>query len=100
MANKGGHIDFMFLAPLYLAAGSATGWVLFTMSKTRMHLSRMRTARSVPYRVGRSLFRGVSVGGGCLFPGRLPPTCRQTDAFENITLPQTSFVGAKDATSE
>ena len=53
-----------------------------------MHLSRIRTARCLPYRVGRSLSRGVSVGGAVSAQGDPPPTCGQTDAFENITLPK------------
>ena len=35
------------------------------------------------------------VHGGSL-SGRPPPPCGQTDACENITLPQTSFVGGKN----
>ena len=45
---------------------------------------------------GGSLSRGVSVQGvsvllGDSLSGRLPPLCGQTDACENITLPQTIF---------
>ena len=88
MADKGGHIDFMFLDPLYLAAGSATGWVLFTMSKTRMHLCRMRTARSLPYRVGRSLSRGRLCWGGVSAQGDpLLPVDRQMP-LKNIPCPK------------
>ena len=33
MATKGGRIDFMFLGPPYLAAGSATGNGVLTLTK-------------------------------------------------------------------
>ena len=79
-----------------------------------MHSSRMRTARfSGRLCVARGLPRGCLPKGvcpgvcvwGCLPRGCLPggvclggclphPSPRgQTDAFENITLPQTSFAG-------
>ena len=38
--------------------------------------------------------RGVCPGGGCLGMSATPPN-GQTDACENITLPQTSFAGGK-----
>ena len=78
-----------------------------------MHSSRMHTARSLPYREGslskkslsrgslsrgclfrgESLSRGVSVGGVC----QVDPLPRgQTNACENITLPQTSFAGGNN----
>ena len=50
----------------------------------------MRTARSLPYWGGVSV-KGVSV--------REPP-CEQTDACENISLPQTSFAGGNKANSK
>ena len=46
----------------------------------------MCTARSLPY-------GGLCPGGSML--GRPPSPGGQTDACENITLPQTSFVGGK-----
>ena len=51
------------------------------VERTRMHSSRMRNARSLPYRGG--LCQGVP----------LPPPRGQTDTCEIITLPQTSFAG-------
>ena len=55
-------------------------WQFQTNEKTRMHSSRMRTARSLT--VSRIIRFG---GGGC--PTPLYQAC------ENITLPQTSFAG-------
>ena len=57
-----------------------------------MHSSRLRTARSLPYR-GVSVKRGwAGLSGGVLSQVDRPPR-GQTDACENITLPQTSFAG-------
>ena len=55
------------------------------MYVTRMHSSRMRTARSLPCGGGEPLSRGICQGD-C-------PPCGLTDACENITLHQTSFTG-------
>ena len=49
----------------------------------------MRTARSLPYKGGGLCPGGVSVRGGS-------SACGQTDACQNITLPQTSFTGGKN----
>ena len=77
-------------------------------SVTRMHSSRMRTARSLPYGglcprgscPGGSLSRGVRCSGvSCLGGSRVsvqggltdrdrPPVNRMTDRCKNITLPQ------------
>ena len=74
----------------------------------RMHSSRMRTAHA--FTVCWSLLPGggAAWSGGCTcsrggctclvrggVPGQVPPppVDRMTHAFENITLPQTSFVG-------
>ena len=74
--------------------------------KTRMHSSRMRTARSLPYMwglcTGGSLSRVVFWGALCLeglcqgvsvreTPLDRDPLAGQTDTCENITLPETSF---------
>ena len=57
----------------------------------------MRTARSLPY--WGSLSRGSLSGGVPLSTGisvrETPFLCGQTDACENITLPQTSFADGK-----
>ena len=64
-----------------------------------MHSSRMRTVRSLLYRLGlcpgELLYKGVSVqGGGSLSGSPLsPPPRGQTDACENITLPPNSVCG-------
>ena len=77
--------------------------------KTRMHPSRMRTARSLT--ACRSICGGGGVGvhgrgdmhgRGCVWKGGVPrghawpPVNRMTDACENITLPQTSFAGGNN----
>ena len=56
-----------------------------------MHSSRMRTARLL------TVSQHALMGG---VPAQvLPPAVnRMTDRCENITLPQTSFVGGKDVT--
>ena len=90
---------------------------------TRMHSSRMRTARLLTVSQhalpGVYLARGstcpggcISAGGvpawaavctcpeGCTCPGTPPPVNRMTDRCKNITLPQTSFAGGKKKTLE
>ena len=74
-------------------------WQFQTNEKTRMHSSRMRTARSL------TVSRIIRLGGGLPNPPVLwmrtsptsppyPPwTEGMTQACENITLPQTSFAG-------
>ena len=70
-----------------------------------MHSSRLRTARSLPYRGGLCpgglCQKGWGLcpeGGGRVFLGGVlsqvdRPPRGQTDACENIALPQTSFAG-------
>ena len=69
---------------------------------TRMYSSKMRTGRSLPYGGGgyRLLFTvgGVSVWGVSVWGVSVRETSSprgQTDACENITFPQTSFVGGQ-----
>ena len=74
-------------------------WQFQTNEKTRMHSSRMRTTRSL------TVSRIIRLGGsaqpprysGCGLPPPPPPpppwTEGMTQVCENITLPQTSFVG-------
>ena len=77
-----------------------TSWTVHSYLITRIHSSRMHTARSLPYRGdvsvrGGSLSRGWGSLSGRPLPGqRLPPPVnRMTDASKNITLPQSSFAG-------
>ena len=72
-----------------------------------MHSSRMRTARLLT--VSHSIQWGGDMPNppdadplppevdppGCRCPSHPPPMDRMTDTCENITLPQTSFVGGK-----
>ena len=75
--------------------------------ETRIHSSRRRTARFSGHLLGVSaqgdgvcLVGGVCPGdvcpGGCLPGGSATLPCGQTDACENITLPQTSFAGGNN----
>ena len=70
-----------------------------------MHSSRIRTARSLPYREVCVRGWGVSVQGGSLSKGvsvqerglcQEDPVNRKTDRCKNIILPQTSFAGGKN----
>ena len=88
----------------------------FQIWSTRMHSNRMHTAGSLPYRgslSGRSLSRGLCPGGlypgGSLSRGSVSRAVSVRETFvwgvsvqggkgdpspcENVTLPQTSFVG-------
>ena len=95
--------------------GDSAGFINFVIervSRTRLHSSRMRTARLLPVStsmhyggclgVPASGLGGASLwsGAGCLYPsmkwGRPAPVNRMTDRCKNITLPQTSFAGSKD----
>ena len=78
--------------------GFLRGWLVFSVKShpeerlIRMRSSRMRTARSLPYLGGLSL--GVSLNrnhSGQEVTSYKNPPCGQTNASENITLPQTSF---------
>ena len=79
--------------------------------QTRMHSSRMRTARSSSGREGFPLGSppgpgppgtrpppGPGIPPGSRPPDQAPPPRTEflTHAYENITLPQTSFAGGKD----
>ena len=59
----------------------------------------MRTARFSGRLFEGGVYPGRCLPGGCLPGGCLshPPFCGQTDACENITLPQTSFAGGNEA---
>ena len=59
------------------------------VTPARKHSSRMRTARVPPTCQRQTTCRQTS-------PRGRPPTDRITDGFENITLPQTLFVGGKN----
>ena len=76
---------------------SRTNRIRLTLLQTRMHSSRMRTARF------RCHMGGVCLGGlagVCLAmevsPRRKPPVNRMTRRCRNITLTQTSFVDGKN----
>ena len=95
-------------------------WINFSVKektlKTRLHSSRMRTARALTVSPSMLCAGGVPPGGvllwgglllgGCLLLGGLlqggvsqhalrqtPPVNRMTNRCKNITLPQTSFAG-------
>ena len=82
---------------------------------TRLHSSRMRTARTLTISpsmlctrgggatsqgcLGRGASRGVS-SWGVPPPGGLPPVNRMTNRCKNITLPQTSFAGGNNISDD
>ena len=77
--------------------------IMFSL-KTRMHSSRMRTARSSSRRGGVSTRHPPwdhAPPGPCTPPEQAPreqtsPSCGQTHACKHITLPQTSFAGGNN----